>query len=262
VEILEPAPSKVRLSRASKLEFVPIPGWGNHPYFGRLGGRVGEPKQGDDHSGADLSSEVLFGGYHSAVTDFRAVCVFCGSSTPPHNGFRDAARALGVSLAGRGIELVYGGGRVGLMGELADSCLARGGRVTGVIPTGLFALEVGHRGITELHQVGSMHERKQLMYDLADAFVALPGGFGTLEELAEVATWSQLGLHRKPIVLLDVDDFWDPLVALLDRMVAIGFLKPANRELIQRARSPEEALNVLASAKPTYVEKWITDEER
>jgi uncharacterized protein (TIGR00730 family) len=134
--------------------------------------------------------------------------------------------------------------------------------VVGVIPVGLFTREVGHSGITQLHEVGSMHERKQLMYDLADAFVALPGGLGTLEELAEVATWSQLGLHRKPIVLLDVASFWDPLVELLDRMVATGLLKPANRELIQRAWSPEEALNLLAITEPSYVEKWIDPGER
>ena len=148
------------------------------------------------------------------------------------------------------------------MGELADSCLSHGGHVTGVIPVGLFTREVGHTGVTELHEVGSMHERKQLMYDLADGFIGLPGGLGTLEELAEVATWSQLGLHAKPVVLLDVDGFWDPLVALLDRMVTTGLLKPANRDLIQRTQSQEEALELLASANPRYVEKWITAEER
>lgn len=148
------------------------------------------------------------------------------------------------------------------MGELADSCLSHGGQVTGVIPVGLFTREVGHTGVTQMHEVGSMHERKQLMYDLADGFIALPGGLGTLEELAEVATWSQLGLHAKPVVLLDVDDFWEPLVALLDRMVMTGLLKAANRDLIQRAESPEGALELLASAEPTYVEKWITAEER
>ena len=133
---------------------------------------------------------------------------------------------LGTLLARRGIDLVYGGGSVGLMGEVADAALAAGGRVTGVIPTGLFSREVGHGSLTELHEVGSMHERKQLMYDLSDGFIALPGGLGTLEELAEVTTWSQLGLHAKPVVLLDVDGFWDPLAAQLDRMVAVGLLKP------------------------------------
>jgi len=165
-------------------------------------------------------------------------------------------------MARSGIGLVYGGGSVGLMGELADAALAAGGRVTGVIPVGLFSREIGHTGLTELHEVGSMHERKQLMYDLSDAFIALPGGLGTLEELAEVTTWSQLGLHRKPIVLLDVDAFWEPLITQLDRMVSVGLLKPANRDLVKRAQSAEEALGVLASAEPSRVEKWITAEDR
>jgi uncharacterized protein (TIGR00730 family) len=165
-------------------------------------------------------------------------------------------------VARRGIGLVYGGGSVGLMGELADAALSHGGRVIGVIPVGLFAPEVGHTGLTELHEVASMHERKQLMYDLSDAFVALPGGLGTLEELAEVATWSQLGLHSKPVALLDVNGFWGPLVSLLDRMARTGFLKPASRELIQRTQSAEEALSVLAAAKPARPEERISAEER
>ncbi len=191
-----------------------------------------------------------------------AVCVFCGSSLPADPRYRDAARALGTLLARRGIDLVYGAGSVGLMGELADAALGGGGRVIGVIPAGLFAREVGHTGLTTLHEVASMHERKQLMYDLSDAFVALPGGLGTLEELAEVATWSQLGLHGKPIALLDVDGFWEPLVTQLDRMVGTGLLQPANRDLIQRTRSAEEALGALAAARPAQPEKWITAEER
>ena len=148
------------------------------------------------------------------------------------------------------------------MGELADAALGHGGRVIGVIPAGLFAREVGHTGLTELHEVASMHERKQLMYDLSDAFVALPGGLGTLEELAEVATWSQLGLHSKPVVLLDVDGFWEPLVSQLDRMAGVGLLKPASRDLIHRTRSAEEALGVLAAARPAHPKKWITAQER
>jgi uncharacterized protein (TIGR00730 family) len=151
---------------------------------------------------------------------------------------------------------------VGLMGELADAALDAGGRVIGVIPAGLFAREINHTGLTELHEVASMHERKQLMYDLADAFIALPGGLGTLEELAEVATWSQLGLHSKPLVLLDVGGFWEPLVAQLDRMADVGLLKPAGRGLIRRSHSPEEALGVLAAARPAEPQKWITAEER
>jgi len=181
---------------------------------------------------------------------------------PDDPRYRDAAVDLGTLLAERGIELIYGGGRVGLMGAIADTVLARGGRVTGVIPVGLFSREVGHTGLTTLHEVASMHERKQLMYDLADAFIALPGGLGTLEELAEAATWSQLGLHRKPVVLLDVDDFWAPLVAQFDRMVAVGLLKPANRHLIQISSTSEQALAVITGSEPGPAEKWITPEER
>ena len=192
----------------------------------------------------------------------RAVCVFCGSSTPADPRYRDAARGLGALVARRGIDLVYGGGSVGLMGELADAALDAGGRVIGVIPAGLFAREINHTGLTELHEVASMHERKQLMYDLSDAFIALPGGLGTLEELAEVATWSQLGLHNKPVVLLDVGGFWAPLIAQLDRMADVGLLKPAGRDLIQRSQSAEEALGVLAAARPAAPQKWITAEER
>jgi uncharacterized protein (TIGR00730 family) len=196
------------------------------------------------------------------MVEIRALCVFCGSAMPADSRYRDAASTLGRLTASRGIDLVYGGGQVGLMGAVADAALAAGGRVIGVIPTGLFSREVPHRDLTDLHEVGSMHERKQLMYDLADGFIALPGGLGTLEELAEVATWAQLGLHAKPVVLLDVDGFWDPLVAQLDRMVTIGLLKPANRDLIQRASTAPDALTALAAAEPARPEKWITPGER
>lgn len=192
----------------------------------------------------------------------RSVCVFCGSSRGEGERWAEVAGALGGLLAARGIDLVYGGGRVGLMGEVADAALAGGGRVVGVIPAGLFTREVAHRGVTELHEVGSMHERKALMYDRSDAFIALPGGFGTLDELAEVVTWTQLGLHGKPTVLLDVDGFWDPFVALLDGMAASGFLKPENRALLHVRDTPEGALAHLAEAQPTYVEKWITEADR
>jgi hypothetical protein len=148
------------------------------------------------------------------------------------------------------------------MGELANAALSHGGQVTGVIPVGLFAREEGHTGLTELHQVRSMHERKQLMYDLSDGFIALPGGLGTLEELAEVTTWSHLGLHNKPVVLLDVNAFWEPLVAQMDRMVSAGLLSKSSRGLIRRASSAEEALGVLASAEPGLTKKWISPEER
>ena len=191
-----------------------------------------------------------------------AVGVFCGSSSPADPRYRDAARDLGALIARRNVTLVYGGGSTGLMGELADATLAQGGQVIGVIPAGLIAREAGHTGLTELREVTSMHERKQLMYDLSDAFVALPGGLGTLEELAEVATWSQLGLHGKPVVLLNVGGFWDPLLAQLDLMARTGLLNPASRDLVRQARSAEEALSVLAAAAPAQPEKWITAEER
>ncbi len=191
----------------------------------------------------------------------RSVCVFCGSSTPPDPAYRAAATSLAETVAARGLELVYGGGRVGLMGTVADAALAAGGRVVGVIPTGLFSREVAHTGLSELHEVGSMHERKALMYDLSDGFVALPGGLGTLEELAEVATWTQLGLHGKPVVLLDVGGFWDPLVAQLDRMVAAGLLKEENRAIVRVAASAADALDALGEA-PAFTGKWIADSER
>ena len=196
------------------------------------------------------------------MVDIASVCVFCGSSTPPDPRYSAAAGELGSLIARRGLGLVYGGGSVGLMGSVADAALAAGGHVTGVIPAGLFSREVAHESLTTLHQVSSMHERKQLMYDLADGFIALPGGLGTLEELAEVTTWSQLGLHAKPVVLLDVDGFWDHLVGQLDHMVRVGLLKPSNRALIQRAREAEGALATLAAAQPSREEKWITPPER
>jgi uncharacterized protein (TIGR00730 family) len=196
------------------------------------------------------------------VVAVRAVCVFCGSSAPADPRYRNEARALAALLARRNLTLVYGGGSTGLMGELADAALAHGARVIGVIPAGLFARELTHTGLTELREVTSMHERKQLMYDLSDGFVALPGGLGTLEELAEVATWSQLGLHSKPVVLLNAGRFWDSLLTQLDLMARTGLLKPASRDLIRQARSAEEALDVLTAAAPAQPEKWITSEER
>jgi uncharacterized protein (TIGR00730 family) len=191
----------------------------------------------------------------------RSVCVFCGSSSPPDPRFRRRAVELGEAIAASKFDLVYGGGRVGLMGALADAALGRGGRVVGVIPLGLFGREVGHSGLSELHEVASMHERKQLMYDLADGFIALPGGLGTLEELAEVATWTQLGLHAKAVVLLDVGGFWQPLVDHLDRMVEVGLLAEPNRGIVRIAHTAHDALQALQPA-PRLVGKWITDDQR
>lgn len=198
----------------------------------------------------------------SAVVTIRAVGVFCGSSSGRGDTYVDAARGLGRLLAEQGVGLVYGGGTVGLMGAAADACLAGGGRVTGVIPRGLFAREIEHRGVTELHEVATMHERKALMYDRSDAFIALPGGLGTLDELAEVATWGQLGLHAKPIVLLDVAGFWQPFVDLLDRMVDAELLRRENRALIAVRGSAVEALAHLRTTRPERVEKWITPDDR
>ena len=192
----------------------------------------------------------------------RSLGVFCGSSSGATSRYVELARELGDRLAREGIELVYGGGQVGLMGEVADACLAGRGRVVGVIPVGLFSREVAHRGVTEFHEVGSMHERKQLMYDRSDGFLALPGGFGTLEELAEVITWSQLGLHAKPVVLLDAGGFWTGLITQLDNMVTEGFLRPENRSLVRQAASVDEALDRLAEPVVPGPEKWIGPDER
>ena len=162
----------------------------------------------------------------------RRLCVFCGSAHGRNPAFTTAAQELGRELARRGIGLVYGGATVGLMGVLADAALGAGGEVIGVIPESLMAREIGHTGLTKLHVVGSMHERKALMAELANGFVALPGGFGTFEEFFEVVTWAQLGLHAKPCSLLNIAGFFDPLLRLLDAAVAEGFIKPTARQSV------------------------------
>lgn len=170
------------------------------------------------------------------------ICVFAGSSTGDDPAYENAAAALAVELAGRGVGIVYGGGKVGLMGTLADAALASGGEVVGVIPEALMRREVGHTGLTELHVVGSMHERKALMADLAEAFVALPGGFGTLDELIEMTTWNQLGIHAKPVGLLDVSGYWQPLLELVDHAVEQGFIAQASRDLLVPEADPAALL--------------------
>jgi uncharacterized protein (TIGR00730 family) len=187
----------------------------------------------------------------------RRVCVFCGSSPGRKPAYLEAARAMGRALARRGIGLVYGGGHVGLMGAVADAALAAGGEVVGVIPRGLQLRELAHEGLTTLHVVGSMHERKARMAELAEGFVALPGGMGTLEELAEILTWAQLGLHARPCGLLDVAGYYDPLVAFLDRAVAEGFVRPDHRRLLVVAQDPDALLDAFAAWQPPSVEKWI-----
>jgi len=179
----------------------------------------------------------------------RRVCVFCGSSEANRPAVHRLAEHLGGLLAARGIGLVYGGAKIGVMGRVADAVLEGGGEVIGVIPGGLFSREVPHEALTELRVVDGMHERKATMYALADGFIALPGGYGTLDELFEAATWNQLRLHepRKPITLLDEDGFWAPLFALLDSMVDIGFVNASGRRLLQHATTPSLALDQLAA---------------
>ena len=162
----------------------------------------------------------------------KALCVFCGSSLGQAAHFAATARAFGATLAARGIGLVYGGSTRGTMGELAEGALQNGGQVIGVIPRGLEAREIAHRGLTELHVVGSMHQRKAKMAELSDGFVALPGGAGTLEELFEVWTWAMLGLHRKPCAILDVQGFYEPLIEFLNRVEQEGFLAPESRSML------------------------------
>jgi uncharacterized protein (TIGR00730 family) len=169
---------------------------------------------------------------------------------------------MAAELVRRNIGLVYGGSNVGLMGELADAVLRAGGEVEGVIPENLMALEVGHEGLTKLHVVRSMHERKALMADLADAFVALPGGFGTLEEFCEVVTWTQLGLHAKPCGILNVLGYYSPLLRMFDHAVEERFLKPENRALVLSGDSPAELLEALEEWRPIHAEKWLSRETR
>ncbi|HKN89895.1 MAG TPA: TIGR00730 family Rossman fold protein [Acidimicrobiia bacterium] len=177
----------------------------------------------------------------------RRVCVFCGSKHGVRPEYAEAARAMGTALAGAGIGLVYGGGRVGLMGVVADAVLAASGEVIGVIPDHMADREIAHYGLTDLRIVPTMHERKALMYELSDGFAALPGGLGTLEELFEITTWSQLGLHAKPTGLLDVEGFYGPLVAFLDRLVTEGFVSERHRRLLRVAADPATLLARLAA---------------
>jgi uncharacterized protein (TIGR00730 family) len=173
------------------------------------------------------------------------VAVFCGSSAGREPRYATAAAGFGRGLAEAGVGVVYGGASVGLMGVLADAALAAGGEVIGVIPGGLFAAEVPHQGLTRLQVVASMHERKALMADLANAFAALPGGLGTLDELFEVLTWRQLGLHAKPVALVDVDGFWDPLAGMLDGLTEAEFVPAAARRSLARVADADEFLRLL-----------------
>jgi uncharacterized protein (TIGR00730 family) len=189
--------------------------------------------------------------------EMKRVCVFCGANPGNNPAHAEAARTLGLAIADRGLGLVYGGGKVGLMGIVADAALEGGAEVDGVIPEHLMQRELGHGSVTRLHVVASMHERKAMMAALSDGFVVLPGGFGTLEEAFEVLTWSQLGLHRKGTVFLDVQGYWSRLNGMLDAMAEEGFVKPEHRAIALTAADPVEALDLLAAFRPPEVTRWI-----
>jgi uncharacterized protein (TIGR00730 family) len=191
----------------------------------------------------------------------QRLCIYCGSSAGVRPDYADAARATGRLLAERGVGVVFGGGSVGMMGLVADAALEAGGEVIGVIPHALAAREVDHTGLTALHKVDTMHERKALMAELADGFVALPGGIGTLEELMEVWTWVQLGIHRQPVGLLNVAGYFDGLLAFVDHAVAEGFVRPAHRDLLLVAETPAALLDALAAWQPPDVPRWLDPDE-
>ncbi|HSN13210.1 MAG TPA: TIGR00730 family Rossman fold protein [Anaeromyxobacteraceae bacterium] len=187
----------------------------------------------------------------------KRICVFCGSSPGANPVYAEAAKRLGATLARRGIELVYGGGTIGLMGTVANAALEAGGRVIGVIPKALQLRELAHVNLSSLHVTGSMHERKAKMAELSHGFVALPGGLGTLEEFAEIVTWAQLGIHARPCGLLDVNGYYRPLVAFLDHAVEEGFVSPLHRQLILIDKDPDALLDRFAAWKAPEVEKWV-----
>ncbi len=191
----------------------------------------------------------------------KAVCVFCGSSSGSRDSYAKAARRMGAEVSRRGIRLVYGGGKVGLMGEVAGAALAGGGEVVGVIPRALLEKEISHEGLSKLYVVGSMHERKKLMADLSDGFIALPGGYGTFEEFLEVLSWAQLSIHEKPCGLLDVDGFYEPLSALFDKAVEEGFVQPGHRSLVLNEEDPGRLLDVMDRYEPPETKKWIGPRE-
>ncbi|WP_409268368.1 TIGR00730 family Rossman fold protein [Pseudomonas sp. KCJK9044] len=187
----------------------------------------------------------------------RSVCVFCGASIGANPAYREAAVALGQAIARRGLTLVYGGGAVGLMGTVADAALAAGGEVIGIIPESLMNAEIGHKNLTRLEVVDGMHARKARMAELSDAFIALPGGLGTLEELFEVWTWGQLGYHAKPLGLLDVKGFYEKLGGLLDHIVEEGFVRPQHRAMLLLGEQPDELLDGMDNFVAPVAPKWV-----
>ena len=187
----------------------------------------------------------------------KRIAVYCGSSSGLNGIYRDAAANLGRLLAERNTEVVFGGGKVGLMGYLADAVLKAGGRVTGIIPAFLHVKEVAHEGLTEMITVDTMHERKTLIYEISDAFIALPGGFGTLDELFEMLTWGQLGLHQKPVGILNVNGYFNAILDGIDNMLAEGFLKLENRNMIQVSGQADDLLQKLQDYRAPALPKWI-----
>jgi uncharacterized protein (TIGR00730 family) len=196
------------------------------------------------------------------VRQIQRLCVFCGSSSGARPIYAAAATQLGQELVRSKIALVFGGGRVGLMGILADSVLAAGGQAIGVMPRALVEKEIAHTSLTELHVVESMHQRKALMADLADAFLLLPGGFGSWEEFCEVLTWLQLGIHRKPCAILNVAGYYDGLLSLADHALAEGFLRPTHREMVIVEKDPQVVLSLLTNASIPSEVKWVRERER
>ncbi|HSK41988.1 MAG TPA: TIGR00730 family Rossman fold protein [Arenibaculum sp.] len=194
------------------------------------------------------------------MSHLGSVCVYCGSSSRVDDAFKHAAHDLGTEIARRGLQLVYGGGRVGLMGIAADAALAAGGRVVGIIPEHIQTLEVEHRGLTELHVVDSMHTRKRMMVDRSDAFIVLPGGLGTLDETFEILTWKQLRLHDKPVVIADIGGYWGPLLDLVEHMIDKGFAQPGHRRLFALAQDVGGVFDALAAQPEESIEpetKWL-----
>jgi len=194
------------------------------------------------------------------MSSIRSVCVYCGSSSRVDDTYKEAAHDLGTLLGGAGLQVVYGGGRVGLMGIVADAALAQGAHVVGIIPEHIQVLEVEHTGLGELHVVDSMHTRKRMMMERSDAFVVLPGGLGTLDEMFEILTWKQLRLHDKPVVIVDVGGYWRPLVKMVRHIVSEGFARPEHLGLFHVVERPDEVLDAFARAPEPVIEpetKWL-----
>jgi TIGR00730 family protein len=190
----------------------------------------------------------------------KRICVFCGSNNGANPAYLEAAEKVGKFFAENGIELVYGGGRVGLMGRIADTVLAYGGQVIGVIPHDLAVKEVAHQGLTELHVVGSMHERKALMASFAEGFIALPGGFGTFEEFCEIITWAQLGIHQKPCAILNVGGFYDHLIAMFEYAMRENFIRGEHKKLVLVESEIERLFTLMKNYQPPVIEKWLDKE--